>query len=99
MTDTIATIMNELKQRRDWNNPEEVEIWFERKLREVKAEAREEVIEIIGEHEDIFDLANKCVAYNGLSVNMDNVRNVVHRGIRNKFRTDILKKIKELKND
>ena len=39
MTDTIATIMNELKQRRDWNNPEEVEIWFERKLREVQAEA------------------------------------------------------------
>jgi len=39
MTDTIATIMNELKQRRDWNNAEEVEIWFERKLREVQAEA------------------------------------------------------------
>ena len=38
-TNTIATIMNELKQRRDWNNPEEVEIWFEKKLREVEAEA------------------------------------------------------------
>ena len=39
MTDTIETIMIELKQRRDWNNPEEVEIWFEEKLREVEAEA------------------------------------------------------------
>ena len=38
-TNTIASIMNELKKRRNWNNPEEVEIWFERKLREVKAEA------------------------------------------------------------
>ena len=39
MTDTIATIMIELKQRRDWNNPQEVEIWFEKKLREVEAQA------------------------------------------------------------
>ena len=38
-TNTIETIMIELKQRRDWNNPQEVEIWFERKLRDVKAEA------------------------------------------------------------
>ena len=38
-TDTIETIMTELKLRRDWNNPEEVEIWFERKLRDIQAEA------------------------------------------------------------
>ena len=42
MTDLIETIMIELKQRRDWNNPEEVEIWFEKKLREVEAQARAE---------------------------------------------------------
>ena len=39
MPDTIETIMIELKQRRDWNNPEEVEIWFEEKLRAVEAKA------------------------------------------------------------
>ena len=43
-TNTIETIMTELKQRRDWNNPEEVEIWFERKLREVKAEAEKKLL-------------------------------------------------------
>ena len=42
MPDTIETIMTELKQRRDWNNPEEVEIWFEEKLKEVEAKARAE---------------------------------------------------------
>jgi len=42
MPDLIETIMTELKQRRDWNNPEEVEIWFEEKLREVEAKARAE---------------------------------------------------------
>jgi len=51
MPDLIETIMIELKQRRDWNNPEEVEIWFEEKLREVRersvAEERERVIEEI----------------------------------------------------
>ena len=42
MPDLIETIMIELKQRRDWNNPEEVEIWFEEKLREVEVEAKRE---------------------------------------------------------
>jgi len=42
MPDTIETIITELKQRRDWNNPQEVEVWFEEKLREVEAEAKEE---------------------------------------------------------
>jgi len=42
MPDKIETIMTELKQRRDWNNPEEVEIWFEEKLREVEVEAKRE---------------------------------------------------------
>ena len=41
-TNTIATIMNELKKRRNWNNPQEVEIWFEKKLREVEAKATAE---------------------------------------------------------
>jgi len=41
-TNTIETIMTELKLRRDWNNPEEVEIWFEARLREVEAEVRAE---------------------------------------------------------
>ena len=43
MIDTIETIMIELKQRRDWNNPQEVEVWFEEKLREVRAEAKAEI--------------------------------------------------------
>ena len=42
MPDLIETIMIELKQRRDWNNPQEVEIWFEEKLREVEVEAKRE---------------------------------------------------------
>ena len=42
MTDLIETIITELKQRRDWNNPQEVETWFEEKLREVEAQARAE---------------------------------------------------------
>jgi len=42
MPDLIETIMIELKQRRDWNNPQEVEVWFEKKLREVRAEAKRE---------------------------------------------------------
>jgi len=41
-TNTIETIMTEIKLRRDWNNPEEVEIWFEARLREVEAEVRAE---------------------------------------------------------
>jgi len=50
MADLIENIMTELKQRRDWNNPEEVEIWFEEKLREVKARAvAEERERVVGE--------------------------------------------------
>jgi len=42
MPDTIEAIVIELKQRRDWNNPQEVETWFEEKLREVEVEAKRE---------------------------------------------------------
>ena len=53
MPDLIETIMTELKQRRDWNNPEEVEIWFEEKLREVEAKAKAEERErVVGEIDD-----------------------------------------------
>jgi len=38
----IEKIIKELKTRRDWNNPEEVEDWFSKKLYEVYSEARRE---------------------------------------------------------
>jgi len=49
-TNTIETIMTELKQRRDWNNPEEVEIWFEEKLRWIEAIAEERARLLEGTH-------------------------------------------------
>ena len=65
-TNTIATIMNELKQRRDWNNPEEVEIWFEKKLREVKAEAvAEERARVRWEMERMKNIPHLCESGEG----------------------------------
>ena len=40
----IKEALTELKERRDWKSPEEVDIWFENKLREVQKLSFEEGI-------------------------------------------------------
>ncbi len=47
----IDEIMKELKERRDWKNPKEVETFFEQKLKEAERRKMEEIIKELKELE------------------------------------------------